>query len=99
MVDHKINHKYPKSLSIPILNTTHDRVHIPTVTVIGTLHPVETESNEISNISCTTTEKLQDSMRNSSTKFLIIPPESSFQPEHHKSNKEFTILQNVQVLE
>ena len=34
-VDHKIDQKYPKSLNIPILNTTYDRVHIPRATVVA----------------------------------------------------------------
>ena len=43
-VDDKINHKYPKSLSIPVFNTTYDRVDIPRETVIGRLNPIEIEN-------------------------------------------------------
>ena len=45
-VDHKIDHKYPKSLSIPMLNTAYNRVHIPRATLISTLNPVEIENTE-----------------------------------------------------
>ena len=74
-VDHKINHKYPKSLSIPILNTAYDTVWISRATVISTLNPVEIKSSKVSSMSWTTTEKLQDSTRNSLTILQIIPLE------------------------
>ena len=57
-VDHKINHKYPKLLNIPILNTAHSRVHIPKSTIFGTLKPVEIENGEISETSWTKSESL-----------------------------------------
>ena len=97
MVDHKIDHKYPKLLSIPRLNTTYDRVWIPTATVIGTLDPVEIESTKVSNISWTKTGTSQDDMRNSPTELPTIPPESRFQLEHNESNRQSIILQDVQV--
>ena len=57
-VNHKISHKYPKSLSLPVLNTAYDRVCIPRATVFGTLNLIEIESTEVSNISWTKTEKI-----------------------------------------
>ena len=39
-VDHKINHKYPKSLSIPTLNTIYDRVHILRAAMFSMLNPI-----------------------------------------------------------
>ena len=61
--DHKIDHKYSKSLCIPILNTAYHKVHISRTTGIGALHPVEVESNEVSNILWTTIEQLPDSTK------------------------------------
>ena len=55
MTDHKIDHKYPKYLSVPILNTTYC---IPRATVIDILYPFEIESTQVSSISWTTVEKL-----------------------------------------
>ena len=37
-VDHKIGHKYPKLLKIPLLNTEHNIVHIPRNTITGKLN-------------------------------------------------------------
>ena len=73
--------------SIPILNTAYDKVHIPRATLIGVLHPAEVESNEVSNISWTTTQQLQDGTKNKSTELPNLPLELSFQPEDHKSKR------------
>ena len=78
VVDHNIDHKYPKSLSILILDTAYDRFWIPRAAVIGTLNPVEIESIEVNNISWTTAEKSQDSMKDSSTELPTIPLGSNF---------------------
>ena len=85
VIEHNIDHKYPKSLGIPILNTAYDRVCTPRATVTSTLCPVKIECNGVSNISWTTTENGKPAQE-IATEFLIIPPESSFQLEHHKSN-------------
>ena len=85
VVDQKINHKYPKLLSIPILNITCNRVHIPRATVFGMLNPIEIESIEVSNISWTKTKKSQDDIRNSQMELPTIPPELSFQWENNKT--------------
>ena len=77
-IDHKINHKYPTSLSIPILNTTYNRISIPRAAVFSMLSPIEIESTEVSNISWTKTEKSQDDIRNSPKELPTIPPESGF---------------------
>ena len=98
-VDHKIDHKYPKSLSIPIFNTAYNGVYIPRATVICALNPAEVESTEIINISCMKTERSQDDMRNSSTELPTIPPESSFQPEYNELKKQSLILQDTHVLQ
>ena len=63
VVDHKIDHKYPKPLCIPILNTAYNKDQIPRATVISTLDAVEVESSEVSNISWTTTEQSQNSTK------------------------------------
>ena len=34
-VDHKIDHKYPKSLKMPLLNTYYETIYIPRKTLIG----------------------------------------------------------------
>ena len=67
VVDHKIDHKYPKSASILILSTKYYRIYIPSAAVTGMLNLVEIESNEVRYISWTKTEKPQDIIRNSST--------------------------------
>ena len=87
VVDDKIDHKYPKSLRIPILKTPYDRVYISRATVTSILNPSETKSTKVSNISWTKIEKSQDSITNSSTELPTIPPESSFQPEHNESKR------------
>ena len=48
--DHRIHHKHPKLLSISILNTAYDTVHIPGTTMTGTLYLIEIEDIEVSNI-------------------------------------------------
>ena len=55
-VDHRIHHKYPKMLSIPILITAYDAVHITRTTMIGILHPIEIEDIEVSDILSTKSE-------------------------------------------
>ena len=40
-VYHKINHKYPNLLNIPILNMAHSKVYIPKLTIFWTLKPVK----------------------------------------------------------
>ena len=55
-VYHRIYNKYPKLLSIPILNTAHDAVHVSGTTMIGTLHPIEIKDIEVSNVSWTKTK-------------------------------------------
>ena len=52
-VDHNIDHKYPKLLKIPLLNTEHSTVHIPRKTVIGKLQPLDVVDFKVSNISWT----------------------------------------------
>ena len=84
-VNHKINTKYQKLLSILILNTAYDRSCIPRATVFGMLNPVEIKNTEVNNISWIKTEILQDNIRNSPTVVPTIPPESSFQTEHNNS--------------
>ena len=53
VVDHFINHTYPKSLSILTPNTKYDRVCIPKATVFSMLNSNEIEITEVSNISWT----------------------------------------------
>ena len=54
-VDYKINHKYPKALGIPMLNSAYDRDCIPRVTMFGMLYLIEIKSTGVSNISWTKT--------------------------------------------
>ena len=42
-VEHKIDHRYPRLLKIPLFNTKHNAVHIPRKTIIGNLWPIEVE--------------------------------------------------------
>ena len=58
-VDHKISHKYLKSLSNPIPKTACDRVHVPRAILFSTLNPIEIKSTEVSNISWTKTGNSQ----------------------------------------
>ena len=45
--DHKIKHRYPKLLNIPILNAAHSRLYIPKSIAFKTMKPVEIENAEI----------------------------------------------------
>ena len=49
----RIHHKYPNLLSIPLLNTAYDTVHVLRKTVLGTLNPIDIKNIEVSNILCT----------------------------------------------
>ena len=83
VVHHKIGHKYPKILKIPLLNTEHDTVHIPRKTIIGNLQPIEIEDFEVSNILWTTDGTVDTT--NSPTELPSMPPESHFQSEHNST--------------
>ena len=48
-VEHRTDHKYPKLLNIPPLNTEYNAVHILRKTVLGKLQPIEIENVEVSN--------------------------------------------------
>ena len=50
LVDHRIDHKCPKLLNIPLLNTKYDAAHVPSKTILGRLQPREIENIEISNV-------------------------------------------------
>ena len=79
VVDHKINHKYPKLLCKPILITSYDRAHVPRATGFSVLNVIEIESTKVSNISWTKTRTSQHDMRSNPTELPTIPPETSFQ--------------------
>ena len=81
VVDHKIDHKYPKLLKIPLLNTQYNTVHIPRKTIIGKLQPIEVEDFEVSSISWTTDGTAITT--NIPTELPSMPPESRFQPKHN----------------
>ena len=53
-VDHKIDHKYPKLLKIPLLNTENTTVKFPRKTIIGRLKPIDITDSEVNNITWTT---------------------------------------------
>ena len=53
-VDHKIDHKYPKLLKIPLLNKDYNTFHIPRKTIIGKLQSLDVADFKVSNISWTT---------------------------------------------
>ena len=54
VVDHKIDHKYPNLIRIPLLNTEHNTIQIPRKTVIGQLQPIDVTDSEVNNMSWTT---------------------------------------------
>ena len=56
----KVNHKYPKFLSIHLLNKSYNRVYIPRSTVFGTLKLLDIENAEVSEISWTKLEILHE---------------------------------------
>ena len=70
-VDHRIHHKYPKLLSIPILNTAYDAVYITRTTMIGTLYPIENEAIEVNDVSRTKTRKNKVHFLNGQNKFYF----------------------------
>ena len=59
-VHHRINHKYPKLLSIPILNMAYNKIYIPRSTVFNMLKPIEIENSEISRVLWMKIEKLNE---------------------------------------
>ena len=77
-VNHRINHKYPKLLNIPLLTTEYDKVHIPRKATIGNLQPLETENKEINNIFWT---EGNPKTAISLLELLSMPSESGFHPE------------------
>ena len=48
--DHRIHHRYPKLLNMPLLNTKHDTVHVPRKSTLGTLYPIDSENIEVNNV-------------------------------------------------
>ena len=81
-VGHKMDHKYPKLLKIPMLNMEHDTIHILR-TIIGNLQPIEIEDFEVSNNSWTTDGTADTT--NSPAGLPSLLHKSSFQPEHNKT--------------
>ena len=78
-VDHKIDHKYPKLLRIPLFNTENNMVQISRKAIIGKLQPIDVTDSEI-NISWTTDGT---TIMTKSAELPCIPPESSFQLKHN----------------
>ena len=97
VVNHKINHKYPKLLHKPILNKAHTRIYIPQWTIFRTLEPVQTENVEIcitpltkfKNLNKNTMENLDKICQYSwnNNELSTTPLESSFQPELSNHNR------------
>ena len=92
-MDHKIDHKYPKLLNIPLLNTEHDTILSQEKYIIEKLQPIELEDIEVSNISWT---KDDTDTTNSPAELPCMPPESSFQPGHNNT-KQSVGLQDAQI--
>ena len=63
-VDHRINHKYPNLINLPILSMAHRRLDIPRSTVFVTLKPIEIENADISDISLIKIEKSNENTVN-----------------------------------
>ena len=94
--DHKINHKYPKLLKIPLLNMEHNTVQIARRTVRGKLQPLDVTDLEVINILCTI--DVTASTTGTHTELPCMPPKSSFQPE--QSNiKQSIVLENAHILQ
>ena len=77
-VNHWIHHKYPRLLNITLLNTEYDTAHVSTKTVSETLHPIDSENTEVSNVLWT---KENANTANNPGELLSMPPSSGFQPE------------------
>ena len=93
-VDHKIDHKYPKLLKIPLPNTEQNTVCIPRKPIIGSLQPIDVEDFEVSNISWTTDGTADTT--NSPKELTCMPPESSFQPDY-SNTKHSVVLQDAYI--
>ena len=91
----KIDHKYPKLLQIPLLNTEHNSVHILGKTITGKLLPIDVTDLKVSNISWTTDGT---ATANKATDLPCMPPKSSFQPEH-SNTKHSIVLQDSLILQ
>ena len=101
------NHKYPKLLSIPVLNRAYSRGYVPRSTEFGMLKPIEMEDAKVNEISWTKVKKLNKTTMNISeelhhfsqtnTELLTIPPWSSFQLEPNNHIRQSVILKDAQV--
>ena len=94
-MDHKIDHKYPKLLKIPLLNTEHK--HSPHSKEDHHRQAAVTGCNkfEVSNSSWTTDGTASTSKP---TEFQCLPPESCLQPEH-SNTKHSIVLEDAHILQ
>ena len=90
-MEHKID-KYPKLLKIPLPNTEHNTSHIPRITIIGNVQPIDVEDLEVINISWTTHGTADTT--NSPMQLPCMPPESGFQPEHNNMRHTVVLQDN-----
>ena len=88
-VGHKIDHKYPTLLKIPLFNTEHVTIHVSRKTIIGKLQPIEIEDIEVSSISCT---KDDTNTAHNPVKLQSMIPVSGFQPEHNNTKHGIVLL-------
>ena len=91
---HRIHDKYPKFLSMVILNTAYDAVHIPKTNVIGTWYPIEIENIEVSNVLWIKTENW--STKNSTADLPVMLSESCLKTEQSNS-KQSIIIQDAHI--
>ena len=93
-VHHKIDHKYPKLMMIPLLHTENNTVNIPRKNVIGNLQPIAVEDFEVSSFLWTTDDTADTA--NCPMQLQCMLPESSFQPEQNNM-KHSIVLQDAHI--
>ena len=50
-ISHRVNHKHPENLLIPVLNTTMEKVSMKKYTILGKLKPLNIDGCEVNKIS------------------------------------------------
>ena len=106
--EHKVNHKYPKLLSICVLNTSYDRVYVPRLMVFGMLKPLDTENAQTNKVFWIKIERLNEvdainglqelcQYSQTNNELPTIPQQPCFQPEPDNMSKQLVIVEDAQV--
>ena len=102
-ITHKLNHKHPRKLLIPLLNISHNEVKIPKNTILGSISSI----TDVDTIQEVLWQKIQDTekkaVRNTAQdpqihKLLpVFPENSNFQMHANDSSKPVVMLQGAEI--